>query len=142
MELQRTSSRLAPARVEPGTNGHGEESLAGLATRLAQQGLELASVELRRLGGEVRERRRHAVRAAVALYLVRLFAAVGIAALASGSVLYLGRLWGSYGAASLATGGVLIAAAIVAGMVLSSAAHRMVDSADDSEAAGAADERI
>lgn len=140
MELQRTSTRLGPAQAEPGTNGQGEESLGRLATRLAQQGLELASVELRRLGGEVRERRRHAVRAAVALYLVRTFAGLGLAVLATGAVLHVGRLWGNYGAAALATGGVLIAAAIIAGLVLTSAAHRMAATTDPG-AGDAADER-
>lgn len=137
MELQRPSTRLAPTRAEPPPNGQpavqDEESLAGLATRLAQQGLELAAVELRRLGGEVRERRRHAVRVVVALYLVRTFAALGLAVLAVGAVLMVGRMLDDYGIAALATGGVLLLAGIISAMVLTSAAHRVAGSSDDSD---------
>ena len=138
MELQRPSTRLAPTRAEPPPNGHpavhdDDESLAGLATRLAQQGLELAAVELRRLGGEVRERRRHAVRVVVALYLVRTFAALGLAVLAVGAVLVVGRMLDDYGIAALATGGVLLVAGIISAMVLTSAAHRVAGSSDDSD---------
>ena len=137
MELQRPTTRLAPARAEPPPNGHPavqeEESVAGLATRLAQQGLELAAVELRRLGGEVRERRRYAVRVVVALYLVRTFAALGLAVLAVGAVLVVGRMLDDYGIAALATGGVLLVAGIISAMVLTSAAHRVAGSSDDSD---------
>lgn len=129
MDLTRTAPGLVSPRVEPvlarGADVDADASMANLAARLAQQGVELAAVELRRIGAEVRERQRHAVRAAVALYLITTAAGVGIAVLSTASVLYLGRQWDDYAGGALATGVVLLALAAAASCIFKSAARRL-----------------
>lgn len=141
MDLTRTASRLEPVQVESGLTARPDGSFAELTHQLAQQGMELAQVELRRLGAEVRERQRHAVRAAVALYLGGVVGALALAVLAGAAVLYLGRAWSDYAAAAAVTGGALLVLAAVAGGVLIGAARRIGGPREDREPAGEADER-
>jgi uncharacterized membrane protein YqjE len=131
MNLTRTAPRLAPAQVEPGSTPQADGSVADLATRLAQEGMQLAALELRRLGAEVRERRRHVVRAAVSALLGAVTAVIGIAALAGGSVLYLGRLWNDHAAAAAATGALFLLLAVAIGCVAVSALRRVGGASTD-----------
>lgn len=122
MDLTRTPPRLPPTGVESGLSSRDNGlSVADLTTRLAQEGIELAALQLRRLGVEVRERRRHAVRASVAVFLGAATAGIGIMTLAGGAVLYFGRMWGDHATAALATGGLLLLFAAAAGAVFASA---------------------
>jgi uncharacterized membrane protein YqjE len=144
MDLTRTATRLEPARIESGLPPRRDESLGDLAHQLAQQGVELAAVELRRLGAEVRERRRHAVRAAVALYLSGVAGALTLAVLSGAAILYLGRRWNDYAAAAGATGALLLLITAVAAGVLIGALRRTGASStrgDDRETAAPTDER-
>lgn len=133
MAVTRTSPRSDLARVEAATPNKGEDSMAVLATRLAEEGMALAAVELRRLGVEVGQRRRHAVRAVVAGIVAAGFAAAATAMLAVAVLLYLGRLWQDYAAGALAAGALLLVMASIGGRIVVSAMRRLVriDAAPD-----------
>jgi uncharacterized membrane protein YqjE len=102
MAITRSAPGLELARPEPPPADH--DSLGELATRLAQESVALAGVEIRRLGVEVRHRRRHAARVLVSAIVVTWLAAVGAMALAVGAILFLGRLWQDYAAGAAAAG--------------------------------------
>jgi len=121
MDLTRSTSRLDLARAEPRQQTHGDDSVAELATRLAQDGVALAGVELRRLTVELRHRGRDATRALVAGIFAAGFAVVGTIALAGGAVLYLGRMWQDYAASAVATGVLFLLFALATGLILISA---------------------
>lgn len=128
MDVTRTAPRLESTQLErrPITRtDHDDGTVANLTARLAQDGIELVAIELRRIRAEVSGRRRHAVRAAVALYLGAMTGAVGTAVLACAAVLYLGPLWDSHAAAALATGAVLVLVAAIAAAVLFAALRRI-----------------
>jgi uncharacterized membrane protein YqjE len=124
MALMRTASPPEPVAIAP-PPGDGEPSMTDLATRLAQESIELAAVELRRFAAEVRQRQADATRAATALFLSGMFATVGIATLAGGAVLYFGRAWRDHAAAALATGGLLVLLALASAWFLMFAARRL-----------------
>jgi hypothetical protein len=128
MDVTRTAPRLESTHLGPRPitrTDHDDGTVADLTARLAQDGVELITIELRRIRAEVRGRQRHAVRAGVALYLGAMTGAVGTAVLAVAAVLYLGPLWGSYAAAALATGAVLVVVGAVAAGVLFAALRRL-----------------
>jgi len=120
----RTEPRLELAKIEPGLPGQGEGSMAELATRLAQESVSLAVVEVRRFVVELRERQRSAVRAAVALFLGAGLGLLSIATLTVGVILYLGSVW-NYAAGALVTGGALLLMTLVA-LAIARAAGRSV----------------
>lgn len=119
MAITRSAPRPDLARSEPASaKHHGDDSVAELAKRLAQESVALADVELRRLGAAVRQRQREAARVVTAGALAASLAAVAVATLAAASILYLGRLWQDYAAGALATGVLLLALAAAAAAVL------------------------
>lgn len=120
-------AQIDPTALERRPRPHtpeGEDSVADLATRLAQEGWDLAAVEVRRVAAELRERKQYATRAAIALMLGGGFAAAAIAVLATAAVLYLGQRWGNYAAGALATGVLLMVLAMVAGFTVMASARR------------------
>ncbi|SRR6266545_3283211 len=125
MAMTGTARQLDLTEVERGRHDEEEGSVAELATRLAQEGVGLVAVELRRLSAEVRRRRRYAGRTAAALLLGAACTSVGTMTLAGAAVLYLGRVWRDYAAAAAATGVLLLLAAVSAGWVLRSFARRI-----------------
>jgi hypothetical protein len=138
MASTRMTPRLGSAPLEPGAlaraNRNGdEESLAKLTAKLAQQAVELAAVELKRIPYEMRQQRKEIVRASAALLFGSGFAAVGMASLVTGSILSLGRAWDNYGAAALATGGGLLVLTVIAFSIVVSATRRIRGKSDDDE---------
>lgn len=121
MDLTRSTSRLELARAEPRQQTQGDDSVADLATRLAQESAALVGVELRRLTVEVRHRGRDATRAVVSGVIAGGLAIVGMISLAGGSVLYLGRMWQDYAAGAFATGVLFMLFALATTFVLISA---------------------
>jgi uncharacterized membrane protein YqjE len=131
MATTHSARQLDLAEIERSRRVEEEGSVAELATRLAQEGVGLVAVELRRLAAEVRVRKRYAARIAGALLLGVAFASMATISLAGGVILYLGRLWGDYGAAALAVGGLLLVVALVAALVVRSAVRQI--GTDDGE---------
>jgi uncharacterized membrane protein YqjE len=127
MAITRTPARLDLARIEPREARPDEDSLAHLATRLAQESVALASVEIRRLGAEVHDRRRYVARAAVAGTVAVALALVGVTTLAGAAVLYLGRMWQSYAAGALATGVLLVLFALAASWMVAAALRGLTE---------------
>jgi len=91
-----------------------DASVGDLVSRLAQEGRELAVVEVRRLRVEMKEQARRAARAAAAGYVAVDFIALASLALATGVFLVLGAWWDSYAAAAFATSGILALVAVIA----------------------------
>ncbi|HKE16246.1 MAG TPA: phage holin family protein [Kofleriaceae bacterium] len=119
MALTRSEPRGALARVGPGTAaGLGQESVADLAARLAQESAALGAVELRRIGAEARRRGGQASRVAAAALLASTCAGAALAVLAVALILYLGRMWQDYAAGALATGVLLLLVALASGWML------------------------
>lgn len=114
----------ALARQQRAHSPEAEDSVADLATRLAQEGWELAAVEVRRVAAELRERKQYAGRAAMALILGGTFGTVATFVLATAAVLYLGQRWGNYAAGALATGVLLVLMAVAAGVTVMASARK------------------
>ncbi len=142
MAIMRSAPGLDLARTEPAPADQ-DSSFADLATRLAQESVALAGVEIRRLGVEVRHRRRHAVRALASGIIAAGLAGVGAMALAGGAVLYLGRMWQDYAAGAAATGVLFLLLAGGVSFVLISAIRGLTRAAehDTSPGTGNAPER-
>jgi uncharacterized membrane protein YqjE len=124
MALMRSEPRTSLARIAPGTADPGQDSVAELAGRLAQESVALAVVEARRLGAEVRESGGQAARVAAAAFLVAVLIGVALSALAVAAILYLGRMWQDYAAGALATGVLLLLVALAAAWRLVAAIKR------------------
>jgi uncharacterized membrane protein YqjE len=149
MALTPRTSRVGLATIDPAAlaqrerprSPEAEDSVADLATRLAQEGWGLAGVEVRRISAELRERKHYAGRAAIALILGGTFGAVATLVLAAAAVLYLGETWGNYAAGALATGVVLLLLAIVAGATVMASARRFSHRKPAGDRAAARQER-
>jgi hypothetical protein len=119
MALTRSEHRGALARVGPAAAADlGQESVADLAARLAQESAALGAVELRRIAAEARRRGGQASRVAAAALLASTCAGTALAALSVASVLYFGRMWQDYAAGALATGVLLLLVALAAARML------------------------
>lgn len=123
MAITRSAPGLDLARTELAPAD--QDSFGDLASRLAQESVALAGVELRRLGVEVRHRRRHAARVVAAAIAVTWLAAVAALALACGAMLYLGRMWQDYAAGAVATGVIFLLLAGGASCFLISASRSL-----------------
>ncbi len=132
MAITRSAPGLELARKEPAPAE--QDSLGELATRLAQESVALAGLELRRLGVEVRHRRRHAARVVAAAIAVTWLAAVAALALACGAALYLGRMWQDYAAGAAATGVLFLLLAAGATCFLVSASRSLTRALPDASA--------
>jgi uncharacterized membrane protein YqjE len=136
MAITRSAPGLDLARTGSAPAEQDSDSLGELATRLAQESVALAGIELRRLGVEVRHRRHHAARVVTAAIAVTWLAAVALLALACGAALYLGRMWQDYAAGAAATGVVFLLLAGGATCLLVSASRKLTRALPDASADG------
>jgi uncharacterized membrane protein YqjE len=109
----------------------GDASVGELMSRLAQEGKELAALEVRRLRVEMKEQARRAATTAAAGYVAVELIALATLALGVAVFFVLADWWGNYAAAAFATSGLLAVAAVICGLIVRGMTRKMFGAFDD-----------